>query len=118
LFERRWALNDTEISDEFDRCSSYRCGCASCFACFSQLVPPQDGHGVLARAEKAIEAFRTRFISGGFTLGNDEAERVLRYFRRAAEGYPDDEDEWSAVIEFFRCHGGHVLGLDSARRRS
>jgi hypothetical protein len=39
--------------------------------------PPQDGHGVLARAEKAIETFRTRFISWGFTLGNDEAERVL-----------------------------------------
>jgi hypothetical protein len=76
--------------------------------------PPQDGHGdeaaMLARAEKAIETFRTRFISEDFTLDNDGAERVLRYFRRAAEGYPDDEDEWSAVIEFFGSHGVHVLG--------
>ena len=77
-------------------------------------MPPQDGHGdeaaMLARAERAIETFRTRVISEDFTLDNDAAERVLRYFRRAAEGYPDDEDGWSAVIEFFGHHGGHVLG--------
>jgi hypothetical protein len=77
-------------------------------------LPPQDGHGdeaaMLARAERAIETFRTRVISEDFTLDNDAAERVLRYFRRAAEGYPDDEDEWSAVIEFFGHHGGNVLG--------
>jgi hypothetical protein len=64
---------------------------------------------MLARAEKAIETFRTRFISEDSMMDNDEAERVLRYFRRAAEGYPDDDDEWGAVIEFFNHHA-HVLG--------
>ncbi len=76
--------------------------------------PPSQGEdtsgaAMLARAETAIETFRTRFISEDFTLDNDGAERVLRYFRRLAEGRPDDESEWSAVIEFFSVHG-HVLG--------
>jgi hypothetical protein len=60
---------------------------------------------MLARAEQAIETFRTRFISDDFTLDNEAAERVLRYFKRAAEGYPDDEAEFTEVIEFFSYHG-------------
>ena len=43
-----------------------------------------DAAAMLVRAEKAIDSFRTRFISEDFMMDNDEAERVLRYFRRAA----------------------------------
>ncbi len=72
-------------------------------------APWEDGNidyvAMLARAEHVIETFRTRFISDDFTLDNDGAERVLRYFRRASEGYPDDDTEWGAVIDFFSVHG-------------
>jgi hypothetical protein len=68
-----------------------------------------DAAAMLVRAEKAIDTFRTRFISEDFMMDNDEAERALRYFRRAAEGYPDDEDEWNAVLDFFHRVGGGVL---------
>jgi hypothetical protein len=78
-------------------------------------LPSQDAGicdyaAMFSRAEKAIETFRTRVISDDFTLDNEAAERVLRYFKSAAEGGPDDEDEWSAVIDFFGHHAGHVLG--------
>jgi hypothetical protein len=43
-------------------------------------------------------------------VANDAAERTLQYFRRIAEGLPDDDTKWGAVIEFFGHHGGHVLG--------
>jgi hypothetical protein len=70
---------------------------------------------MLARAEKVIETFRTRFISEDFTLDHDAAERVLRYFRRIAEGYPDDDDEWGAVIDFFGVHGSSLDWVLSGR---
>jgi hypothetical protein len=78
-------------------------------------MPSQDADicdyaAMLCRAETAIETFRTRVIRDDFTLDNEAAERVLRYFKSAAEGRPDDEDEWSAVIDFFGHHGIQVLG--------
>jgi hypothetical protein len=82
-------------------------------AALAKSLPSQDDEidyaAMFARAEKAIDTFRTRFTREEFTMDNDEAERVLRYFRRAAEGYPDDEDEWTAVLDFFRHRGGGVL---------
>jgi hypothetical protein len=82
-------------------------------AALANSLPSQDDEidyvAMSLRAEKAIDTFRTRFIREEFTMDNDEAERVLRYFRRSAEGYPDDEDEWTAVLDFFRHRGGGVL---------
>jgi hypothetical protein len=74
-----------------------------------------DGAAMLVRAETVIETFRTRFISEDFKLDNDAAERTLRYFRRVAEGQPDDDTEWGAVIDFFGDHGSSLDWVLSGR---
>jgi hypothetical protein len=60
---------------------------------------------VLARAEQTVEALRTRYISDVFKLDEIAAERAMRYLRRRAEGYPEDEAELSVTWDFLRAHG-------------
>jgi hypothetical protein len=65
-----------------------------------------DHHAILGRAEEIIDTLRTRHVREGWQ-GPDElaAERLLQYFRRCAEGVPDDVDEWYAAMSFFKEHG-------------
>jgi hypothetical protein len=73
-------------------------------------ISPPDHHAILARAEQMIDLLRTCYICDGWHgKGLDEvaAERMLQYFRRLADGAPEDDQdpEWEAAVAFVGDHG-------------
>jgi hypothetical protein len=71
---------------------------------------PLDHHAILARAQQMVDLLRTCYVCEGWHgKGLDEpaAERMLQYFRRQADGAPEDDQdpEWEAAIAFFFDHG-------------
>src|SRR5262249_10180682 len=73
----------------------------------------------LARAEQVIALLRTRYISEGWKIDEDAAEKTLAYCRKCAWDGSDPDDERLIAIHFFGSHGisldwifrGDIAGL-------
>jgi hypothetical protein len=77
-------------------------------------VPQVKAYAILARAEQMIDVLRRCYVSEGWNLDEEAAERTLRYFRRVAAdpgllalspGADDADEEWHALMMFFSDHG-------------
>ena len=64
-----------------------------------------DHKAILSRVEQIVDLLRTRHAREGWKMDEEGATRTLAYFRRRAEGYPDDAAEWQASADFIRSHG-------------
>jgi predicted GNAT family acetyltransferase len=85
----------------------------------SPAPTPLDPIAILARAEQVVDVLRTRYVCDGWHgKGLDEvaAERALQYFRRQADGAPEDDQdpEWEAAVAFVGDHGSRLTGFCSA----
>jgi hypothetical protein len=76
-------------------------------------VPQVKAYAMLARAEQMIDVLRSCYVSEGWKLDDEAAERTLRYFRRVAAdpsllalspGADDADEEWHALMTFFSDH--------------
>ena len=62
-----------------------------------------DWPAIVMRADGMIAGLRNYYGPNKWTAADEEAAgRVLKYFR---DGAPDNEDEWTATIEFIGRHG-------------
>jgi hypothetical protein len=76
----------------------------------AQEPPAIDHKAILARVEEITDVLRTKYVSAGWKIDEDGAERAVAYFRRHVEGPPfkdEDEDtiEYHRAIEFLGSHG-------------
>jgi hypothetical protein len=79
-------------------------------------IPPLGGEprdlnptAALARMEQQVETLRTCVVCDGWP-GVDEAAaaRAVQFFRNWAASGQDDQDEFSAVVDFVNTHGGSL----------